>query len=223
MSDSNNYSIRIVLIDKHVLLRAGMRLLLEKHQGIKVVGEAGNLNDGLKSLAEQKPDIILFRINLNKRSYTDNIPIIRNASYQARLILITEGNDPQILQQVIEDGVAGIVSPTQEPEILLKAIDKVIEGEVWLERSIFADALLRLTRNQHNLDANPKEKNIAQLSKRERKVVLLIGRGYKNKTIASLLGITDITVRHHLTSIYSKLGVSDRLELLLYINRYGLV
>jgi DNA-binding NarL/FixJ family response regulator len=219
----NDDPIRIALLDNHTLVRAGMRLLIENQQGMEVVGEAGDLYGGLKIVNELNPDIILLKSNLDGHPDTEVIPSIMNASKQGRLILITDASNSQVFQQAVEAGVVGIVSTTQKPEILLKAIDKVNAGEVWLERSLVADMFHRISHNQHNPSTSPEIESIAQLSEREKEVILLIGQGYKNKAISALLSISETTVRHHLTSIYSKLGVSDRLELLVYSHRFGLV
>ncbi len=117
----------------------------------------------------------------------------------------------------------GVVFKTQSPETLIKAIDKVNAGEVWLERSMIANVLSRLSRNNKPIRINSETDNINELSEREKQIVRLIGQGFKNKKISTELCISETTVRHHLTSIYSKLGVSDRLELLVYAHRYGLV
>jgi two-component system nitrate/nitrite response regulator NarL len=128
-----------------------------------------------------------------------------------------------VLQKVVEDGVVGVVFKSQSPEVLVKAIEKVWAGEVWLERSLIANVLTRLSRNQPVSQPDPELENFSRLSEREKEVVRLIGKGLKNKRISTELCISETTVRHHLTSIYNKLGVSDRLELLVYAHRYGLV
>jgi two-component system, NarL family, nitrate/nitrite response regulator NarL len=215
--------IRIVLLDNQALVRAGIRLLIENQNGMVVAGEAGDLSEGLKIITELKPDIILLKLNLDKQPDFDIIPSIIDASKQARLILITDEDDSQILQQAVKDGVVGIVSTTQKPETLIKAIGKVFAGEVWLERTMVADMLSSLSHNQHVNKISPEMEGITHLSVREKEVIRLIGQGYKNKTISAQLNIRETTVRHHLTSIYGKLGVSDRLELLVYAHRYGLV
>ena len=132
-------------------------------------------------------------------------------------------NDPKVQQKAVEDGVVGVISKTQPPETLIKAIEKVHAGEVWLERSLIANVLGRLSRSQPAVKVDQEAVSINSLSEREKEVVKLIGQGYKNKRISSELCISETTVRHHLTSIYDKLGVSDRLELLVYAHRYGLV
>jgi DNA-binding NarL/FixJ family response regulator len=215
--------IRIVLLDNHVLVRAGIRLLIGEGQGMEVIGESGNLTEGIEIVTNHKPDIILLELNLLDRLASDIVPSIVKVAGPARIILVTEISDPQILQHVIEDGVMGVVFKTQSPETLIKAIEKVNAGEVWLERSMIANVLSNLSRNNKTIRTSPEEDSITQLSEREKDVIRLIGQGFKNKKISTQLCISETTVRHHLTSIYNKLGVTDRLELLIYAHRYGLV
>ena len=215
--------IRIVILDNHALVRAGIRLIIESQPGMEVVGEAGNLSDGLGIISSFMPDIILLELNLAEVSSLDVISSIFKASDKSRLILVTGASNPLIIQQAIEDGVVGVIFKTQSPEVLIKAIEKVNSGEVWLERSMIANVLSRLSRNGKSVRISSETDNINELSEREKQIVRLIGQGYKNKRISTQLCISETTVRHHLTSIYNKLGVSDRLELLVYAHRHGLV
>jgi two-component system nitrate/nitrite response regulator NarL len=212
----------IVILDNHALVRAGFRLLLDRYPTMKVVGEAGDLSAGLEIVARNKPDIVLFEFNLSEQENTAVITQILQASEKSRLILVTGIPDPSVSQAAVENGVMGVVLKTQSPEVLIKAIEKVYSGEVWLERLLIANVISRLSRNQFD-KKNPEENGISILSDREREIVRLIGQGLKNRKISTLLCISETTVRHHLTSIYSKLGVSDRLELLVFAHRYGLV
>jgi two-component system, NarL family, nitrate/nitrite response regulator NarL len=223
MPSSPKTPIRIVILDSHTLFRAGIRRIIEDQPGMEVVGESGSLCDSLELITKLKPDIILVELNLTGQPEQDILSSLVNAAEGARLILVTEMSDPKTLQKVVEDGVVGVVDKTQPPEILIKAIVKVHAGEVWLERSLIANVLSRLSRNQSTNKADPEADSITRLSDREKEVVKLIGKGLKNKRISTELCISETTVRHHLTSIYSKLGVSDRLELLVYAHRYGLV
>jgi two-component system nitrate/nitrite response regulator NarL len=223
MTTSTNCPIRIVLLDEHVLVRAGLRHILGDQHNMEVVGEAGSIRDGLELVSNLKPDIILLELNLSGQADSEFIPSLYKASAESRIILVTGSGDPRVLQKVVEDGVVGVVFKSQSPEVLIKAIEKVWAGEVWLERSLIANVLTRLSRNQPVSQPDPELENFSRLSEREKEVVRLIGKGLKNKRISTELCISETTVRHHLTSIYNKLGVSDRLELLVYAHRYGLV
>ena len=216
-------SINIAIFDNHALVRAGFRLLIESQPGLKVVGEAGNLSSSLEIISSQKPDIILFELNLEDLPGSAIISQLLKASDDGRLILVTGISDQVTIQQAVESGVMGVIFKSQPPERLIKAIEKVNSGEVWLERSLIANVLSRLSRNNNTHKISPEGEGINALSEREKEIVRLIGQGLKNKRISTQLCISETTVRHHLTSIYSKLGVTDRLELLVFAHRYGLV
>jgi two-component system nitrate/nitrite response regulator NarL len=222
MSDAIDKPIRIFIIDPYTLIREGIRLIIENEPMMKVVGYAGDSTVGLEMVARQKPDIILLKLNPTGDPGVDVIPRLLEAWNQTRIILMTTTDDFQICTQAIQKGVLGIVPKQQPPCTLIKAIKKVYSGEVWIERSMMAN-LLNAISHAHRLPViNPEMEHIKQLSDRERQVIQLIGLGLKNKQIAAQLYISEVTVRHHLTSIFNKLGVSDRLELLVFAHRSGL-
>jgi DNA-binding NarL/FixJ family response regulator len=222
MSDTTDLPIRIVILDPYTLVRKSLLLLLEKQSGLIVVGEAGDSIEGLKVVTDQKPDIILLRLNPGGDPDLNVISSLKKAWKQARIILMTITEDQQVCLQAIQEGVLGMVSMLQPPEVLVKAIKKVYAGEVWIEHSMVARLLTTTGIASRSLAVNSEADGVQQLSNREREVVQLISLGLKNQQIANQLCISKSTVGHHLTSIYSKLGVSDRLELLVFAHQKSL-
>jgi DNA-binding NarL/FixJ family response regulator len=222
MKASSDKPIRIVILNSYTLIRAGLRLIVENHPGMKVVGEAGDAKKGLEIVADLKPDIILLKLDPLRFIGLEVIRKLSKASSYSRVILIAQPDEIQVFITAVQEGILGIVLKTQTPEILIKAIQKVHSGEVWIERSMIANLLSGLTNAQKLIEQNPQTERIAQLSPRERQVIQQIGLGLRNYQIAKKLCLSETTVRHHLTSIYGKLGVSDRLELLVFAHRYGL-
>lgn len=214
-----NKKIRIVLIDNHTIVRSGMRMLIESRLGLEVVAEVGNRTESLAVAASEQPDIILFA--LNEDADLDLIPELLAAARQARVLVLTALRDPRVHQRAIRLGAIGLVLKDASAETFLKAIEKVHTGEVWLNRSTIANVLTKLVGANHEVDSEAAK--IATLTRREREIITLIGEGLKNKQIAAKLFISEATVRHHFTSIFDKLGVSDRLELVIYSYRYGLI
>jgi two-component system, NarL family, nitrate/nitrite response regulator NarL len=214
-SSSNNRPIRLLLLDHHTLVRDGLRLLIGGRPGLQVVAEAGSSAAALELASLHAPDVILLELNLDGNLNIEIINQILEASNRSRIILVTGINENQIHQQAIHKGAMGVVRKTESASVLLKAIEKVHAGEVWIDRAMMADVLTHLWRQDDDAGSYDKEK-IAQLSKREREIIRLIGQGLKNKQIADKLSISEITVRHHLSSVYDKLGVSDRLELTIF-------
>lgn len=222
MSSSQTEPIRIEIIDNLALVRAGLRHLIESHPGYQVVAEAGSVQEGLDLARRLTPDIILLEINLSGEPCYDVIPKLIATSTRARVILVTTAFNTQVFLRAVQSGVMGVVTKTQKPEVLIKAIEKVHAGEVWIERSLMANLLNRLSHNPQSNGVDDETERINQLSEREKQIIRLIGQGLKNKQIAAQLFISENTVRHHLTSIFGKLEVSDRLELLVYAHRSGL-
>lgn len=223
MTDLHEDPIRIVIVDRYILERSGLRVLIESRQGMKVVGEIGEINESLDVVVRQRPDIIILNSNVSDDQGLEIIPHLLKSWDRARIILITTSNQSQFYYQAIQEGVLGVVFKTQPPEVLYKAIEKVNNGEVWIDRTMIANVLTSLSYANKLKKENPEAVRMDQISNRERQVIRLIGIGLKNQQIANELCISETTVRHHLTSIFNKLGVSDRLELLVYAHRWGLV
>ncbi len=222
-SDSSSKTIRVFILDPYTLSRVGLRLIIESEPDMKVVGESGDSTTSIGMVARQKPDITLLKINAGEDTGLDVIPNLLEAWNHTRIILITATDDFQTCSQAIQKGVLGVVAMTQPPKALVKAIKKVYDGEVWIERLMMAQILKTMSPNRKPSTIDPETEKINQLSNREKEIIQLIGLGMKNKYMADQLCISETTVRHHLTSIYSKLGVSDRLELLVFAHRSGLI
>jgi two-component system, NarL family, nitrate/nitrite response regulator NarL len=222
MKQSND-RIRIILIDDQILYRAGLRLLLECNPDFEVVAEVGTADELVERLPQLKPDIVLFATCIFGSSSLDVITQLIEKSESAKVILVTGNPDYSEHLTAIEMGAVGIIQKDQPPDLLFKAIKKVHRGEVWIERTMMASFLNRVTNPRSRKEQDHEADKIRLLSPREKEVLSLIGNGYKNKDIASELSISETTVTHHLTSIFTKLGVSDRLELLVYSYKVGLV
>jgi DNA-binding NarL/FixJ family response regulator len=206
-------TIRILLLNNDVIARAGVKLLLECHSGLKVIAEAGSNQEALRLAAREQPDIVLLHECADNPLGLDIFSDLLAQPYKPRIILVTTRGDKQYHMQAVKNGAVGILMAQNDPEILYKAIEKIHAGEVWLDRSLIASFVISKTRPDV---ANPEAVKIARLSEREQAVISLVGEGLKNQQIADQLFLSEVTVRHHLTSIYKKLGVSDRLELVIY-------
>lgn len=215
-------TIRVLLIDDHAVVRAGLRMLIESRPEMKIVGEAGNGADAVKLAAREQPDIILLDLDIGGESGLDVLPKVREAAEHARVLILTGTSDTVMHQRAVGLGALGIVLKEKAADMLLKAITKVHEGEVWLDNSMMSSVLAGFTGGREK-EIDPEQAKIATLTPREREIISLIGEGLKNKQIADRLFISETTVRNNLTIIYDKLDVSDRLELVVYAYRYGLV
>ena len=222
MSESIKEPIRVLLVDDHVIVRAGLRMLIENHKGMVVVGEAGTRIDALSIAAREQPEIILLDLDMGKESGLDFLRELLAAAAGARVVMLTGVRDPEAHRRAVHLGAMGLVLKDKAAEILIKAIEKVHDGEVWLDRSLTASVLSEMSHADHTRKAAPEAAKIESLTSREREIVGHVSEGLKNKQIADRLFISEATVRNHLTSILSKLDLSDRFELALYAYRHHL-
>ena len=207
--------IRIMIVDDHAVIRAGLRMLIEQDQAMTVVAMAGTPAEALTLAASEKPDIIVLDLILGEEDGLDFLPELTKVSSNSRVLVLTGVQTPESHRTAIRRGAMGIVLKQQAAELLLKAIKKVHDGEVWIDRSMIGSVLSDVRSEQHTA-ANPEASKINALTAREREVISLVSRGLKNRIIGQRLFISETTVTHHLSSIYAKLGVSDRLELVVY-------
>jgi DNA-binding NarL/FixJ family response regulator len=242
-------TIRILLIDDQGIVRDGIRLLLESQPGLTVVGEASASKEAIALAARELPDIILLDLDLGNHDSIDLIPKLLASASGSRMLILTSRCDPEAHYAAVRRGAMGLLRKSEPGEVLIKAIKKLHAGEVWLDRLMMARVLtdiqhahngkptltseivareesvsevISLLRPREDRTTDFEAAKIATLTEREREVVTLIGKGLKNKQIAEQLFISVTTVRHHLTAIFDKLGVSDRLELAIYSYRHGL-
>jgi DNA-binding NarL/FixJ family response regulator len=214
--------VRVLIVDDHGIMRAGLRMLLESQSGIIVVGEASSCADALALATCTQPDVIVLDLDLGGENAVESIPTLLRTAPETRILVLTGLRDPEVHRQAIRHGALGLVFKEKAVETLLQAITKVRAGEVWLEPTMIAQVLGDLTRPQSSPQTSAETAKIARLTEREREVITLVGEGLRNKHIAARLYISEATVRHHLTAIFAKLDISDRFELAIYAYQHGL-
>ena len=207
--------IRIVIVDDQLVVREGLRMLLENHPGMKVVAMAGTRSEAVELVAREPCDLVIVNLELGGYSALSLLPQLRETAHNARVLVMTALRDAETHQKAARLGAMGVVLKEDAADLLLKAIQKVYQGEAWLDRLTLGNLLWQLS-SHDKAELDPQRKKISSLTDRERQVVILIAEGLKNKQIAERLFISPTTVTHHLSSIYAKLGVTDRLELVVY-------
>ena len=215
-------SVRVLIVDDPGIMRAGLRMLLESQPGLMVVGDASTCADALALATGTQPDVIVLDLDLGGENAVESIPTLLRTAPDTRILVLTGVRDPEVHRQAIRHGAMGLVFKEKAVETLLQAITKVQAGEVWLEPTMIARVLGDLTRPQSVPQTSAEATKIARLTEREREVITLVGEGLRNKHIAERLYISEATVRHHLTAIFAKLGISDRFELAIYAYQHGL-
>jgi two-component system, NarL family, nitrate/nitrite response regulator NarL len=215
-------SIGVLIVDDHAVVRTALRLFLESQAGLTVVGEVARPAEALERARQTHPDVILLDLDLGDANGLDLLPHLRAAAPAAQVLVLTGVRDVDMHRRAVRLGAVGIVRKERAADVLLAAIAKVCAGEVWLDRALIARVLGELTRGGPAPPADPEAAKIAALTAREREVIALVGQGHRNRQVADRLCIAEATVRHHLTSIYAKLHVADRLALTIYAYRHGL-
>jgi DNA-binding NarL/FixJ family response regulator len=215
--------IRILIVEDHAIVRAGLRMLLENSPGMEVVGEAPSVSGLFSAPVGLVPDVILLDLDLGHENGADFLPELLKRFSRVRVLVLTAASDPEVHLQAVGAGASGVVIKEQAPEMLLKAIQSVHAGEIWLARSLISSVLGRFSKSRADAKkANSEAAKVELLTPREKDVMALIIEGLNGDRIATQLRISEGTVRNHLTSILAKLELSNRFELAVFAFRHGL-
>jgi DNA-binding NarL/FixJ family response regulator len=215
-------TIRVLLVGGTTLFRAGIHALIEHANGIEIVGEGNTLAEGLRQVSGSPPDIVLLDVVSAPDLVLQAIEQARPGDAPGRLLVVATRNDLEAIRRIVIAGARGVVFKDASADHLLTAIRRVHEGELWVDRVTMGQILSGMVNERRKQEAQPERAKIVSLTRRERDVIPLVAGGLCNKAIARRLSISDNTVRHHLTSIFGKLGVPDRLALVLYAFRHEL-
>lgn len=221
ISPASPIRVLIVQSSNRPIARAGLCRLLEKCAELSVVGDSGEEAAALRLVSETKPDVILLDTHECDATAMDLLLKLIDAPHSGRLVLLTGCTSAAAQGLAISHGALGIVRDDQEPDVLVNAIRCVHAGEIWIERTLAASVLRGKSRPAGDA-AEAAQARIATLTDREREVIGLVCEGLKNQTIAERLFISEAAVRHRFTSIFEKLHVADRLELVIFAYRHGL-
>jgi len=217
--------IRVFLIDDHRTILWGLEKLIESGTPpMQVVGSATSYGEALTLLDKAVPDVILLDLDLGRENGLDAIPKLIAASH-ARILILTGLRDETVHHAAVLAGARGVIAKEARAESILAAIAKVHEGEVWLDRAATGKLLVEISRRSASRAAvDPAQERIAALTVREREIIALTAAnvGETGKAIAERLHISEHTLRNHLTSIYEKLGVANRLELFAFAHDHKL-
>lgn len=207
--------IQVVIVDDHVMVREGIKQLLEMDGDIKVIGEAGDGEEGIKIIEKTDPDVILLDVNMPKMNGLEMLQKLKETGIPRKVLILTIHNEVEYLLKAVEIGVNGYVLKDSELAVLRKAIFSVHHGENYIQPSL---APLLMKRMQENTS------EVAEgLTKREMEVLRLIAEGMYNKEIAEKLMISEKTVKNHVSNIFRKINVSDRTQAAVYAIKNGYV
>lgn len=208
--------IRVVIVDDHALVRSGLRLLLDKEEGIEVVAEAGTAEEGVRAARLEKPDVVLLDIVMPGRSGIEAAPEIVEASKGGRVLVLSMQDDPTYVREAFAAGATGYMLKEAADAELVQAVREVAAGGRYVHPTLGA----RLA--QAEVEAARRAAN-DPLSDREREVLRLLALGHTNQEIAKTLFISVRTAETHRAHIMQKLGLSTRAELVRYALANGLL
>ena len=204
--------IRIFVVDDHVLYRESLVAVLDAQKDLKVVGQGSTAEDSKARLSDSKPDVVLCEVKLPGQGGFDLLRDVPALSPNSRMIAISATETANDVVEAMRQGARGFLAKQCPLDLFLKCVRKVHSGEIWLNGPL-TEAVLHAFGSQQ---APSKLDGKTELSRREMEVIQLVVQGYKNRDIAQSLFISEKTVKNHLSAIFNKLGVSDRLELTLY-------
>ena len=213
--------VRVLIADDHPVVRVGLRNVLQADPKVQVVGEARDGAEALNMTRSLRPDILLLDLAMPKVQGMEALRELTSESNPTRTIVLTGLIDKRQVLEALQLGARGVVLKDAAVEHLGACIRSVMQGQYWLEGRPVQN-LVQVLRDLTQQTAPPPRKTFG-LTARELEVVTLITEGCTNKDIAHTFGISEETVKRHLTNIFNKLGVGNRLELALFALNHNLL
>ena len=212
--------IRVLVVDDHAIVRDGICALLSRAGDMEVVGEAGNGVEAIEMTKKLNPDVVLMDIAMPVLSGLEATRRVCREMPGTRVLALTQYDDKEYVFPLIQAGALGFISKTSASSELTSAIRYVDRGESYLSPSV---AKLMVDDYQHGAAMQAESDPYEQLTDRERDVLKLVAEGYTTREIADMLVISPKTVEGHKSSLMSKLNVHNRIELVKYALRRGLI
>lgn len=210
-------SIKVMLADDHLLMREGIRKLLEFDGSIEVVEEAGNGEECIEKLELSKPQVLLLDINMPKKNGIEVLQEIREKNMKVKILILTVHNEIEYLMKAIDIGVDGYILKDSESAELKRAINLVMNDESYIQPKLIPVLNNRLVSRDNDKD------KIDLLTGREMEVLIQVANGMFNKEIATALNISERTVKNHISNIFKKIEVSDRTQAAVFAIKNDLI
>jgi two-component system nitrate/nitrite response regulator NarL len=212
--------IRVVIADDHPIFRDGLRRLLEDEGGFAVVGQAADGAEAVGLVRDLTPDVLVLDLAMPRVSGLEALRELASSGNAPRTLLLTVAIEEQELVEALELGARGVVLKEAATELLFKAIRTVVGGQYWIGRDTVTDIVRHL--RERAAAASRRVPPAERLTRREREIVAGVAAGESNREVARRLNLAEDTVKHHMTNIFDKVGVSNRAELAAYAASHGL-
>jgi two-component system response regulator NreC len=208
--------IKIVLVDDHAVVRAGLHLLLDAQEDMEVIGEAGNSKDAIFRARALKPDVILLDVVMPGESGIEVLPTLLKESPETKVLVLSMQDDPSYVREAFAAGASGYVLKEAADEEVVSAVREIAGGGHYVHPTLGARMVAAEAQERAAAEADP-------LSEREREVLRLLALGHTNQEIAQELYISVRTAESHRAHIMQKLGLATRAELVRYALSQGLL
>lgn len=220
---SNTQPIRVLLVDDQQIVLWGLEKLIGSQKPrMEVVGAVTNMSDARRIATEKRPDIIILDIYLDNADCVSFIPDFANNG-NTRVVVFTEAHDKEVVDRAILSGARGVVHKRESMQTILRAIEKIHDGELWLDRVTTGRIFLQSSRMRGKISHDAEAEKITTLTRKECVILRAFSDGVggeQNKQIAAKLCMSEHTLRNHLTSIFSKLGIKNRFSLFAYAKQH---
>ncbi|AIQ52099.1 response regulator [Paenibacillus sp. FSL R7-0331] len=198
---------KIVIVDDHFVVREGLKLILETNEQFQVIGEAENGSQALPMIKELQPDVILMDLNMPVMGGLETMQELKRQGSSVPVIILTTYNEDELMISGLAIGAKGYLLKDTSRDNLFRNLESAVRGETLLSADIMERVIA--AKSKENMAA-PASKAVSPLSEKETSILQAVAQGYKSKVIASDMGISERTVKAHLTAIYNKLGVESR-------------
>jgi two-component system response regulator NreC len=209
-------TIRVLIVDDHAVVRAGLRRVLDAEADIETVGEAANVERAVFEALEAHPDVVLMDVVMPGKTGIEGMPALLQAVPDVKVLMLSMQDDPQYVREAFEAGATGYVLKEAADTDVVDAVRAVAAGERYVHPALGARLIAAESEERKRAESDP-------LSEREREVLRLLALGHTNQEIAALLYISVRTAETHRAHIMQKLGLSSRAELVRYALDHGLV
>jgi DNA-binding NarL/FixJ family response regulator len=218
-TDARPQPIRVILADSQAIFRVGVRKVVAVEDDLRVVAQAESLGQALSAVSKYPADVLLFESRISPNP-PEAVSEILKKSPELKIVVVTGDLDADSTVEYLRRGVKGIVNRAITPDLLIRCVRRIANGEIWLENR-GVNWVIEAYKSQASMLTSPRPKN--RLTDKELLIVSCVTQGMRNKEIAQEVGTTEQVIKNYLRKVYDKLGVSDRLELALYCIHHRLL